>query len=380
MVQRISGWLVWINLRLGKTIPVILAGFAMSLTVSARALGQGAPILGAKVYRAVGNPEGLVKLAKSLGMNTLFVGDELAASVEFREQCRGAGLKYFLIIRTFNDPEAAAQDPSLVSVDRKGRPARRADDVMVCPSREDFRRRKLEQIQAAIRRLRPDGVTLDYFRFFIYWEGVDPQLGPLNFPAFCFDWSCLEGFQRSTPLALDVGSARSSPAARRALVAEIWERHREAWYEWRVQRIATNAREFTGFIRKAFPGLPIVLHAVPWTRDEFSGARQRIVGQDLHRLAPFFDYVSPMEYSALTHRGPGWVAKLNQELLKEVPATKLLPSIEVGPDGPEFPPMSARDYEDDLKAARRAPAGVVLYHLELLLNDSEKQGITRRLF
>jgi hypothetical protein len=33
---------------------------------------------------------------------------------------------------------------------------------------------------SAIEHLKPDGVTLDYFRYFIYWEGVDPKTGPLD--------------------------------------------------------------------------------------------------------------------------------------------------------------------------------------------------------
>ena len=96
-------------------------------------------------------------------------------------------------------------------------------------------------------------------------------------------------------------------------------------------------------------------------------------------LAPFFDLVSPMAYSALTRRGSGWVARLDEELLKEVPESKLLPSIEVGPDGPTFPPMPLDQYESDLQAALKAGAGVVLYHLELLLDEPEKQEITRNL-
>lgn len=78
-------------------------------------------------------------------------------------------------------------------------------------------------------------------------------------------------------------------------------------------------------------------------------------------------------------RGQGWVERLNRDLLAEVPAAKLLPSIEVGPDGPKFPPMSLEDYESDLRSARKAPAGVVLYHLELLLDDPAKQAITKRI-
>lgn len=378
------------GLRLGVTLrgrfqtrgfrTFFLLVFLSSLLTSSAVPADRQPILGAKVYRAVEDPEKLVVLAKSLGMNTLFVGDELATSLPFRELGRKAGLRYFLIIRTFNDPEAAAEDPSLVSVDREGHPACRADDVMICPSRADFRRAKMARIRAAVERLKPDGITLDYFRFFIYWEGVDPKTGPVDFPAFCFDRSCLEDFLKTTGLRLRNAAVRQSPAVNRPLIDEIWREHRNEWYAWRAHRIQENAREFTGFIRKEFLGLPIVLHAVPWSRDEFSAAREKIVGQDLRLLAPYFDYVSPMAYSALTHRGPGWVAKLNQEQLQEVPADKLLPSIEVGPDGPEFPPVSPEHYEDDLKAALKAPAGVVLYHLELLIDDPQKQAVTKRAF
>jgi hypothetical protein len=355
----------------------VMAGLFF-IFLSSVAFGQGVPILGAKVYGPVRDPRELVEFAKSLGLNTLFVGDELAASLAFRDQCRAAGLKFFLIIRTFNDPEAAKQDASLVSIDREGRPARREDDVMICPSRQDFRRAKMERIRAAIQRLKPDGVTLDYFRFFIYWEGVDPRTGPVDFPAFCFDRSCLHDFLSSTGLKLRHRTVGESLEANRELIEEIWSKHRDAWYQWRAKRIAENARELTGSIRQEFPGLPIVLHAVPWTRDDFNGARRKIVGQDFRLLAPFFDYVSPMAYSALTHRGPGWVEKLDRALLTEMPAAKLLPSIEVGPDSPEFPPMSPQHYESDLKAALKQPAGVVLYHLELLLEDADKQAITRR--
>ncbi len=353
----------------------IIVGLGFSFSVFC----QNGPILGAKVYRAGQNPQQLIDLAQSMGVNALFVSDELARSSEFRAQCAKARLKYFLIVRTFNDPEAATEDATLVSVDRAGKPARRDGDVMICPSRADFRQKKMQRIKADIERLHPDGLTLDYFRYFIYWEGIDPQRGPEDFPAYCFDWSCLHDFLNSTKLHLPTGLPGDSNVVPRELSEEIWLHHRDEWYRWRTHRMAENAREFVEFIHRNSPGLPIVLHAVPWTRDEFDGAREKIVGQDLQLLAPYFDYISPMEYSALTRRGSGWVAELNRRLRKEVPAAKLLPSIEVGPDGPGFPPLSPARYQSDLSAARSAAAGVVLYHLELLVGDAQKQAITKRL-
>jgi hypothetical protein len=40
--------------------------------------------------------------------------------------------------------------------------------------------------------------------------------------------------------------------------------------------------------------------------------------------------------------------------------------------------MSPAHYESDLKAALASKTGVVLYHLELLLDDPAKQAITRK--
>ena len=74
-----------------------------------QAFAQRAPILGAKVYRQDRPSEELLKLAKSLGLNALFAGDELAAPEEFREECWAGGLKYLLTIRTFNGPKATRQ-------------------------------------------------------------------------------------------------------------------------------------------------------------------------------------------------------------------------------------------------------------------------------
>jgi hypothetical protein len=304
-----------------KTVLIALCLF--SPTLSQAAGRRPRVVLGAKVYRVARDPKELVGFAKSLGLNTLFVGDQLASSLPFREECHKAGLQYFLIIRIFNDPEAAADDPSMISVDREGRQGRRDGDVMISPAREVFRRIKKERIRAAIERLKPDGVTLDYLRYFIYWEGVDPKTGPLNFPAFSFDRASVDEFIRATRLRLKPDLLPGSNKVPRSVIDTIWNEHREAWYRWRVERLVQDAQEFTSFVRQQFPDLPIVLHAVPWRHDEFGGAREKIVGQDLRRLAPFFDYVSPMEYSALTRRGPGWVERLNRNLVAEVPASKL---------------------------------------------------------
>ncbi|HUU13415.1 MAG TPA: hypothetical protein VM182_06865, partial [Terriglobia bacterium] len=86
---------------------LVIGLFSIILVAPIAAWSQAHRILGAKVYRPVREGKEPIILAKSLGLNALFVGDELGNSVSFREECRKAGLKYFLIVRTFNDPEAA---------------------------------------------------------------------------------------------------------------------------------------------------------------------------------------------------------------------------------------------------------------------------------
>jgi hypothetical protein len=50
------------------------------------------------------------------------------------------------------------------------------------------------------------------------------------------------------------------------VIDEIWNEHRQAWYQWRTERITKDAQQLTSSLRKQFSGLPIVLQMLSTRR------------------------------------------------------------------------------------------------------------------
>ncbi len=72
----------------------------------------------------------------------------------------------------------------------------------------------------------------------------------------------------------------------------------------------------------------INVHAVPWRDDDFGGANIRVAAQDLRKIAPLTDYISPMCYSQMLRRDAGWIASVVNEMDMKARG-KILPSIQV---------------------------------------------------
>jgi hypothetical protein len=62
------------------------------------------------------------------------------------------------------------------------------------------------------------------------------------------------------------------------------------------------AAELVAAARDVKPDLEIVLHAVPWRRNDYGGAIRSIAGQDNERLAKRVDTISPMAYAHMLRR------------------------------------------------------------------------------
>jgi hypothetical protein len=44
----------------------------------------------------------------------------------------------------------------------------------VCPSRPEYRAKRTREIADLVRRLRPQGLSLDFIRHFVFWEKILP--------------------------------------------------------------------------------------------------------------------------------------------------------------------------------------------------------------
>ena len=365
-----------------RTAASSLVFAALSLALAGCAAGPprqprdaGGPIIGVKIYEADGNLEPLFARFDELGINTLFVSEALASNEGFRTLARERRMPVFVIFPVFYDPEALKEDPRLYAITRTGERAQDDWVGFVCPTRDAYRKRKVDALRRVLAALRPDGVSLDFIRFFVYWEMVHPDRSPGSIPSTCFCPSCLAAFSAAAGVILPPTAAGPQQAA-----AWIESTHLSRWAEWKCGVISSMAEELSRAARTASPGVLVNVHAVPWRRNDFGGAIRSVAGQDFSALSRFADYLSPMCYTLMLRREPSWVGSVVGEMSAES-SCPILPSIQVRPSYPGDLAMSAEDFEETLDAALAAPSrGVVFWSWKHLAQEPEKMRIVARRF
>ena len=143
-----------------------------------------------------------------------------------------------------------------------------------------------------------------------------------------------------------------------------------------VRRHCGDGRDVGGAARAVKPAVKINLHAVPWRAGDFGGAVRTIAGQDLSRLAPLVDYISPMCYHHMVRQTPAWVHSVVEDMARRA-NVPLLPSIQVKETyipGPETP----AEFRAALVEALKPPSkGVVFWNWPALAESPEKLAAVR---
>jgi Polysaccharide deacetylase len=343
------------------------------LTGASPAAPPPTPLIGVKIYRHDGELDPLFRSFDELGIGAVFASEALAEAPGFRAKAREHGVDLFLIEPVFYNPEAVKQDPTLVAITAQGTPARDEWVEFVCPSRPEYRARRVREIAEAVKRIRPDGLSLDFLRHFVFWEKVPIAAAHDSFPNTCFCDRCVVAFARKAGLTIPP-EAVGNP---RAAASWILAGHEAAWTEWKVDLIDSMTAELVAAARKEKPDLEVALHAVPWRRHDYGGAVLRIAGQDDERLGKRLDYLSPMTYSHMLRRPPRWIRSVVRTLAATSQA-RILPSIQVQEAYRPGEPLSADEFAEELREALRPPsAGVVLWSWDGLSAEPEKQRALR---
>jgi len=330
-------------------------------------------IVGVKIYQSERDPQALFDEWRALGINTVFASEELTSSAGFRALARKNDTDLFIIFPVFYGPEELANDPDLWAVTADGKRAKADWVEFTCPSRTKFRESRIEQVRDVVRRLRPEGLSIDFIRHFVYWEMVGPEHDPATLPETCYCFHCLQTFAVS--LGLPPGSIPPQPQR-----AAAWIRANaaEQWLRFRIDIITSMAAEIAEAVRAIDPKILINLHIVPWRRDDYDGAITRIAGQDLSALGEVADFLSPMTYSFMLHRPPAWIASVVQDF-DWVADCPILPSIQVAPAYREDEVFSGAEFEAALRAALEPPsAGVIFWSWDHIEADPERAEIIRR--
>ena len=331
------------------------------------------PVVGVKIYEAAPPYDGLFSKWRELGVNTLFVSEALLKNGDFRAQARANGMPLFLIYPVFQSPEAIKEDPGLAAITASGAPARDEWVEFVCPAREEYLQRKIDQLKSLVAGGDPYAVSLDFIRYFVFWEKVAPDRSPASLPQTCFCPVCLAGFQKEMGVALPAGLVSTAEKS-----SWILGTHASEWTEWKCRTIARAVERLAKAAREAKPSVKVNLHAVPWRHDDFGGAIRSVAGQDFVRLAPFVDLISPMCYHHMVGRTPAWVHDVVLDISSRTGAT-VLASTQVSEAYVEraLPPDEFRAATEE--ALKPPSIGVVFWSWDALSKSPEKQAVLRRL-
>lgn len=328
-------------------------------------------IIGIKIYEYNKNINVLVDKWKDMGINTAFISKELAADKSFRKILKNGDIKVYIIFPVFYNPDLLKKDSTLYAITDKGKIAKDYWVEFVCPSRSDYRKMKIDEAAEMVSRLEPDGLSIDFIRQFVFWEMIYPERRPENIDMACFCDSCVGGFCKKQRIILPDTCVSVSQKA-----SYILNNFKDTWNSYSCDLIASMVKEIAGKVRTVKPGIKINFHAVPWRDIDFAGANIRVASQDLKKIAPYVDYISPMCYSQMLKRDASWIASVVTEMDKKAPG-KILPSIQVYPYYIDDP-FSAEDFRECTEAALQKPSnGVVFFSWPLFEKDTVRMAIRR---
>jgi hypothetical protein len=361
----------------GRRAAAALVGLAFALAAAACSGGDRSaaahPVVGVKIYEAAPPYDGLFREWRDLGVNTIFASEALARTREFRDRAAADRLALFVIFPVFQAPDVLKDEPGLAAITAAGTPARDEWVEFVCPAREDYLQRKIAQVKSLVADCHPDAVSLDFIRYFVFWEKVAPDRTPETLPQTCFCPVCLAGFEKEMGVALPTGLAATSEKA-----AWILARHAAEWTEWKCRTIARAVERLARAAREADPAVKVNLHAVPWRRGDFDGAVLSVAGQDVARLARFVDLISPMCYHHMVRRRPAWVHDVVADIAARSGA-KVLASTQVS-DAYVNKTLPPAEFRAAAAEALKAPSiGVVFWSWDALSRSPEKKALLKRL-
>ncbi len=354
-------------------LPYLLVSFSViAQATDTRTMGTASqPLVGVKIYEYSKELSGLYSQWKNLGINAAFVSTSLARNLEFMKMARHHSIKVWIIFPVFYSPEELLKDPSLFALTGRGTRAEAEWVQFVCPSREEYRTRKNKELRQLVEECHPDGVSLDFIRFFVYWEKVGPRatLNPVDFACFCP--ICPEQWQAKSGIRIPQAKQTSNQAAQ-----WIVDSHIREWTSWKCEVITSMVSDLAKSAKAVDSQVKVNVHLVPWRSHDFNYALKSVAGQDVSAISHYSDFVSPMCYSHMVRQKPAWVHSVVEDMARQS-KVQVVPSIQVKESYiPEklFP----NHFRQALREALRPPsAGVVFWNWAALEESLEKQGIVK---
>jgi len=323
--------------------------------------GAVIPARACKLYSVPDDPERAASAWRKAGFDTLMLGRLCLADRSFLDLLHAEGFRWSVVEPVFfMDAGLENGRPALL---RDGSEAVDGWVRFACPSDRDRLAAVADRIRSDVL-LGADGVTLDFLRFFMFWETVSPESSgpfrsaPQSFPSTC----CCEVCRSERALFADERRWRCSVIAGAAA------------------RCAEAARSGAEAVRSGLDAgstgtgsFSVGIHTVPWLSLEYGGARESVLGQDLAAFGRIADYLTPMTYHQMSGRSVESISAVAADHA-QVSLLPVVPCVQASPAYAERPISDAEFAAACEEASRPPSAGFAVYRWEDLAREEGKLG------
>lgn len=249
----------------------------------------------------------------------------------------------------------------------RGRPASQDWCHFVCPRREDYLENFLRERVALAASFQPKIISVDFIRYFVFWELVDLRGGLGAIEDGCYCPLCLQAFEQ----VLGENVPRSN-------VASFIRRHAwQEWGQWKSQRITEVAALLIAALRRASSASKVWIKTVPWKRNDLEGAILGSVGQDIPDLGKLVDGIAPMAFTHMLCQSPAWKAELLSEI-RSITGKPVISYLQVE-KAYRTENIPLEQFEEELRAGLEGDyAGISVFCYEQLVEAPEKAEILKR--
>ncbi|MDA3898907.1 MAG: hypothetical protein PF637_00155 [Spirochaetes bacterium] len=303
----------------------------------------------------------VVHNCKKAGIDAIITNDFVFAEKEFQEAMRVNSIPVVYNFPVFCDTGYLDRNPQSYSITATGKRATGTEWLhFVCPSDSAFMEYQQNNLISILKTYNPETLTLDFIRFYVFWEMVSPDTQPVAIEDGCYCDRCLVNFEATTGVHIKEKSKKW-----------IYTNIRKEWAAWKTHHIEKTVDMLTQIIRDYNPDIEIGIKTVPWKESDFDNAISHVVGQDVARLARYVDFIAPMTYSHMVKQPPQWIDEVVQEV-SEKSGKRVFPGVQLAQTYRDEPVQSDELNAMISYAAQKPAAGVLIFHYDTLVDNTHR--------
>ena len=312
------------------------------------------------------DPQTFARDCRNWGFDAAVLHPGFFSGGSYKKALKNNNIKTWLNIPVFHNREYLDNHPGAWSITSAGKRAEKQWLAMVCPSHDEYIDYLEDYTEKQLAAAEPDIVSLDFVRFFVFWEMVDTGGSPDNIEEGCYCPVCLSSFEKYTGEKIRVKQGSRIPPEFRSL-----------WGDWKCGIIIERVKRLADIIRSRLPGVPLHIKTVPWKENELDSAVRNICGQNLPVLDQLSDGLIPMAFTGILGKTLDW--KRDQLMtLRSYSGKPSFCYIQTARAYDEEEITPSRFEAEVADAVSTGYENIIVFHYEQLEKDEIKSDIIRK--